>query len=173
MVLYHPRVQGVTTQLYNHTRCRAATGRRRMTEELEGCAVCHTRDKLSEEPSMPQYLLLTVLNVKNIPKLLQSGVYCVWTKYWILHVCIIATIKWFQSPALPWCTAANCDFQSTLILYLIKLKPQKKKKKKKKWRESPLPESSVWSRCQAIRLCEMRCHSWLLMLPRLWMDEEI
>lgn len=53
MVLYHRRVQGVTTQLYNHATWRAPTGRQRMTAELEGYAVCHLEDKWSEDSSVP------------------------------------------------------------------------------------------------------------------------
>lgn len=60
MLLYHPRVQGVTTQLYNHATWRTPPGRWRMTEEPEGCAVCHIKDKLNEESSVPQHLLLPV-----------------------------------------------------------------------------------------------------------------
>lgn len=41
MVIYHWRVQGVTTQLYNHPTWRALTGRRCMTTKLEGYTVCH------------------------------------------------------------------------------------------------------------------------------------
>lgn len=59
-VLYHPWVQGVTTQLYNQATWRALPGHRRTTEALEGCAVCHMKDKLSEESAVPQHLLLPV-----------------------------------------------------------------------------------------------------------------
>lgn len=41
MVIYHRRVQGVTTQLYNHATWRALSGRRCMTTKLEGYTVCH------------------------------------------------------------------------------------------------------------------------------------
>lgn len=41
MVIYHRRVQGVTTQLYNHATWRALTGRWCMTTKLEGYTVCH------------------------------------------------------------------------------------------------------------------------------------
>ncbi len=41
MVIYHRRVQGVTTQLYNHATWRALTGRRCMTTKLEGYTACH------------------------------------------------------------------------------------------------------------------------------------
>lgn len=58
MVIYHRRVQGVTTQLYNRATWRALTGRRCMTTKLEGYAVCHIQ--ASKISSVKSRLCLSV-----------------------------------------------------------------------------------------------------------------